>query len=220
MEIQTVNNHLNNALISPLSATNSQTLNNKTSSTPSPSAATAPLTHLQQATIQFNNSLSTPNQQQISRSNSPASSNSEIEKELQDLDLNSSMNSGSISLGAELNCKSNGSLSGASSASTQGLATSTNACAGPGEGLKENNDSTNLTNGSQSSNGLNTNAVVNTAVIAANIKKRISSSRTPTRKARRIKFYRNGDRFYPGITIPVSNERYRYSNLFTKKKKK
>lgn len=40
-------------------------------------------------------------------------------------------------------------------------------------------------------------------------KKRISSSRTPTRKARRVKFYRNGDRFYPGITIPVSNERYR-----------
>ncbi|XP_041563741.1 serine/threonine-protein kinase GA29083 [Drosophila elegans] len=43
----------------------------------------------------------------------------------------------------------------------------------------------------------------------AQIKKRISSSRTPTRKAHRIKFYRNGDRFYPGITIPVSNERYR-----------
>lgn len=40
-------------------------------------------------------------------------------------------------------------------------------------------------------------------------KRRISSSRTPTRKAKRIRFYRNGDRFYPGITIPVSNERYR-----------
>ncbi|XP_070069248.1 serine/threonine-protein kinase GG21441 isoform X2 [Drosophila takahashii] len=44
---------------------------------------------------------------------------------------------------------------------------------------------------------------------AVQTKKRIASSRTPTRKARRIKFYRNGDRFYPGITIPVSNERYR-----------
>lgn len=46
------------------------------------------------------------------------------------------------------------------------------------------------------------------------LKKRISSSRTPTRKAKRIKFYRNGDRFYPGITIPVSNEKYRsYDSL-------
>lgn len=46
------------------------------------------------------------------------------------------------------------------------------------------------------------------------LKKRISSSRTPTRKAKRVKFYRNGDRFYPGITIPVSNEKYRsYDSL-------
>lgn len=46
------------------------------------------------------------------------------------------------------------------------------------------------------------------------LKKRISSSRTPTRKAKRIKFYKNGDRFYPGITIPVSNEKYRsYDSL-------
>lgn len=42
------------------------------------------------------------------------------------------------------------------------------------------------------------------------LKKRISSSRTPTRKAKRVRFYRNGDRFYGGIVIPVSNERYRY----------
>ena len=41
------------------------------------------------------------------------------------------------------------------------------------------------------------------------IKKRISSSRTPTIKARRVRFYRNGDRFYAGIVIAVSNERYR-----------
>lgn len=40
-------------------------------------------------------------------------------------------------------------------------------------------------------------------------KKRISSSRTPTRKAKRVRFYRNGDRFYSGIVIAVSNERYR-----------
>lgn len=39
---------------------------------------------------------------------------------------------------------------------------------------------------------------------------RLSSSRTSTHKARRIRFYRNGDRFYSGIVIPVSNERYRY----------
>lgn len=46
------------------------------------------------------------------------------------------------------------------------------------------------------------------------LKKRISSSRTPTRKAKRIKFYRNGDKFYSGITIPVSNEKYRsYDSL-------
>ncbi|KAG4066406.1 hypothetical protein HA402_007042 [Bradysia odoriphaga] len=41
------------------------------------------------------------------------------------------------------------------------------------------------------------------------IKKRVSSSRTPTRKAKRVRFYRNGDRFYSGIVIAVSNERYR-----------
>lgn len=41
-------------------------------------------------------------------------------------------------------------------------------------------------------------------------KKRISSSRTPTRKAKRVRFYRNGDRFYSGIVIAVSNERYRW----------
>lgn len=41
------------------------------------------------------------------------------------------------------------------------------------------------------------------------IKKRVSSSRTPTRKAKRVRFYRNGDKFYSGIVIAVSNERYR-----------
>ncbi|KAM7350945.1 serine/threonine-protein kinase GL21140 isoform 1-T2 [Cochliomyia hominivorax] len=222
MEVQTVNNHLNNALISPLTAnTNSQTLNNKTSPTttatsttsspPSQQALTS--THMptqqqqQQATIQLNDThIITQLQQQLSRSNSPASSNSEIEKELHDLDLNSSMNSGSISLGAELNCKSNGSLSGASSTSTQGLA---------GAGSKESNSSNNLNGLQTSANGINNANALANAGATANVKKRISSSRTPTRKARRIKFYRNGDRFYPGITIPVSNERYRsFESLF------
>lgn len=45
---------------------------------------------------------------------------------------------------------------------------------------------------------------------ANTIKKRISSSRTPTRKAKRVRFYRNGDKFYSGIVIPVSIERYRF----------
>ncbi|XP_018795202.1 PREDICTED: serine/threonine-protein kinase GL21140 isoform X4 [Bactrocera latifrons] len=153
MEVQTVNNHLNNSLISPPALSQSQQ-------------------------AQLNNSIIT-----LSRSNSPASSNSEIEKELQDLDLNSSLNSGSVSLGADLNCKSNGSLSGASTTS--------------------------------STTGLTTSVTTAAAAAVSQVKKRISSSRTPTRKARRIKFYRNGDRFYPGITIPVSNERYRsFESLF------
>lgn len=42
-----------------------------------------------------------------------------------------------------------------------------------------------------------------------NTKKRMSSSRTSTSRARRIRFYRNGDKFYGGIVIAVSNERYR-----------
>ncbi|XP_017086161.2 serine/threonine-protein kinase GG21441 [Drosophila eugracilis] len=85
---------------------------------------------------------------------------------------------------------SDGSLSGASS--------TTSATLGPKiieNGVTIDSDST--------TEGL---TIVSAAV---HIKKRISSNRTPTRKALRIKFYRNGDRFYPGITIPVSNERYR-----------
>ncbi|XP_075149426.1 serine/threonine-protein kinase GA29083 isoform X2 [Haematobia irritans] len=230
MEVQTVNNHLNNALMSPLSATNPQALTTSntsasSSSSPPPPAQTTSSTvtaamHLQKAAIHMNDSLT-----QLSRSNSPASSNSEIEKELQDLDLNSSMNSGSISLGAELNCKSNGSLSGASSSSTQGLMGTgnggvDNGIGGGGEGGGGGADTAPLslktTNGSGGGgSGTTTTTLAAAAVTAANIKKRISSSRTPTRKARRIKFYRNGDRFYPGITIPVSNERYRsFESLF------
>lgn len=51
---------------------------------------------------------------------------------------------------------------------------------------------------------------------ATTIKKRISSSRTPTRKAKRVRFYRNGDKFYSGIVIPVSIERYRFVFFFFK----
>lgn len=31
----------------------------------------------------------------------------------------------------------------------------------------------------------------------------------PARKAKRIRFYRNGDKFYSGVIIPVLPERYR-----------
>ncbi|XP_053675535.1 serine/threonine-protein kinase GL21140 [Anopheles nili] len=47
------------------------------------------------------------------------------------------------------------------------------------------------------------------------LKKRISSSRTPAKKAKRIRFFRNGDKFYVGSTIPVSVERYRSFDSLT-----
>lgn len=40
-------------------------------------------------------------------------------------------------------------------------------------------------------------------------KLRMSSGRQQTKKAKRVRFFRNGDKFYPGLVIPVSNERYR-----------
>lgn len=40
-------------------------------------------------------------------------------------------------------------------------------------------------------------------------KQRLSSGRQQTKKAKRVRFFRNGDKFYPGLVIPVSNERYR-----------
>lgn len=89
-----------------------------------------------------------------SQSNSTTSSNSELDKDLVELDLNGSTTNGDEENGGT---SSNGSLI---------LSTST-------------------------------------------LKKRISSSRTPTRKAKRVRFFRNGDRFYGGIVIPVSTERYR-----------
>lgn len=97
----------------------------------------------------------------VSQSNSSSGSNSDLDKDIAELDLN-----GSCAISEEQN------------------------------GDEEN--------GGTSSNG---------SLILINknntLKKRISSSRTPTRKAKRVRFYRNGDRFYGGIVIPVSNERYR-----------
>ncbi|XP_068140438.1 serine/threonine-protein kinase GA29083 isoform X1 [Drosophila tropicalis] len=121
---------------------------------------------------------------------SPASSNSELDNELRD--LNGSL-TGSGSVG-----KSNGSLSGASSTTSAAphVSATTNTLGGA------------TTNGS-SNGGVTGNSLSTVVSATAQLKKRITSSRTPTRKAHRIKFYRNGDRFYPGITIPVSNERYR-----------
>lgn len=98
----------------------------------------------------------------VSQSNSSTSSNSELDKDIAELDLNGSTPNGE-----------------------------------PVEGDEEN--------GGTSSNG---------SVIIINknstLKKRVSSSRTPTRKAKRVRFFRNGDKFYGGVVIPVSNERYRY----------
>jgi hypothetical protein len=44
------------------------------------------------------------------------------------------------------------------------------------------------------------------------LKKRISSSKTPNRtttKARRVRFFRNGDKFWAGYLVAVSQERYK-----------
>lgn len=105
----------------------------------------------------------------LSQNNSPASSSSELDKDLQDLEINTIEQESSNNL----NTKLNGSVSMSSSASST------------------------------------TPATVTTLAQKTTNKNRISSSRTPTRKARRIKFYRNGDKFFSGITIPVSTDRYR-----------
>ncbi|KAH8354603.1 serine/threonine-protein kinase GA29083 isoform X2 [Drosophila kikkawai] len=127
---------------------------------------------------------------------SPASCNSRLEMEFSEL---ANYNSGSLTASGSVG-KSNGSLSAASSTSTSAARLSTNVIEG---------DGTNGTASATSSLG------VSSVSASSHIKKRISSNRTPTRKAHRIKFYRNGDRFYPGITIPVSNERYRsFESLF------
>ncbi|XP_062142609.1 LOW QUALITY PROTEIN: serine/threonine-protein kinase GA29083 [Drosophila sulfurigaster albostrigata] len=187
MEVQTVSSlHSTAALLSSLqqAATSSPSPNG---GTPKKTAANAGAASAKQSSTEaaILEQLNKQHQQQHQHSrdcDSPASSNSELEKEFNELrDLNGSL-TGSGSVG-----KSNGSLSGASS---------TNSAAAPGA----NSSCGQPLNGSPQPSG---------AAGAAQFKKRISSSRAPTRKAHRIKFYRNGDRFYPGITIPVSNERYR-----------
>lgn len=62
------------------------------------------------------------------------------------------------------------------------------------------------TNGSE--NGHNSTEKLNT------LKKRVSSSKTPNRtremtKAKRVRFFRNGDKFWSGILVAISNERYK-----------
>lgn len=94
-----------------------------------------------------------------SQSNSTTSSNSDIDKDIAELDIN--------------NCEN-------------------------GNGQEDGNES----GGSMT--------IINKNLNTNTLKKRMSSSRTPTRKAKRVRFYRNGDRFYGGIVIPVSNERYRF----------
>ncbi|XP_026838667.1 serine/threonine-protein kinase GG21441 isoform X2 [Drosophila erecta] len=117
---------------------------------------------------------------------SPVSSTSELEKEFDDLrNLHTSSLTNSVVLG-----KSIGSLNGDYSVTSASSRTKT----------LENVVTIDSASGS---------TCLAIASPVDHIKKRIPNSRTPTRKALRIKFYRNGDRFYPGITIPVSNERYR-----------
>ncbi|KAG5681214.1 hypothetical protein PVAND_010668 [Polypedilum vanderplanki] len=73
--------------------------------------------------------------------------------------------------------------------------------------LDINNDKSSDINGS--SNGVennHSNEKLNT------LKKRISSSKTPNRtttKARRVRFFRNGDKFWTGYLVAVSQERYK-----------
>lgn len=65
-------------------------------------------------------------------------------------------------------------------------------------------------------NGLNGNANIenNSNEKLNTLKKRISSSKTPNRtrettKAKRVRFFRNGDKFWTGYLVAVSNERYK-----------
>lgn len=73
-----------------------------------------------------------------------------------------------------------------------------------------NNDDKSLTveimNGGSNGNSSNEKLNSNT------LKKRISSAKTPNRtttKARRVRFFRNGDKFWTGYLVAVSQERYK-----------
>lgn len=69
---------------------------------------------------------------------------------------------------------------------------------------------------SDTKNGLNGNAIINnlSSEKLNTLKKRISSCKTPNRtrettKAKRVRFFRNGDKFWTGYLVAVSNERYK-----------
>lgn len=69
---------------------------------------------------------------------------------------------------------------------------------------------------SDKKNGLNGSANINnlSSEKLNTLKKRISSSKTPNRtrettKAKRVRFFRNGDKFWTGYLVAVSNERYK-----------
>ncbi|KMY87163.1 serine/threonine-protein kinase GD17699 [Drosophila simulans] len=174
--------HCNDAVLSSLQASPSAT---HPQSVPSKANAVTEASIIEKTNLQHNVQEDNSYNRDC---DSPVSSSSEPEKELDDLRyLHSSSLTNSVVVG-----KSTGSLNGAYSITSVTSKTKT---------LEPNSAS-----GS---------ACLTIAPTADHIKKRIPSSRTPTRKALRIKFYRNGDRFYPGITIPVSNERYRsFERLF------
>lgn len=63
-------------------------------------------------------------------------------------------------------------------------------------------------------NGLNGSANNHSNEKLNTLKKRVSSSKTPNRtrettKAKRVRFFRNGDKFWTGYLVAVSNERYK-----------
>lgn len=64
-------------------------------------------------------------------------------------------------------------------------------------------------------NGINGSSNDNSSSEKLNtLKKRVSSSKTPNRtrettKAKRVRFFRNGDKFWTGYLVAVSNERYK-----------
>lgn len=69
---------------------------------------------------------------------------------------------------------------------------------------------------SDKKNGLNGSANINnlSSEKLNTLKKRISSCKTPNRtrettKAKRVRFFRNGDKFWTGYLVAVSNERYK-----------
>ncbi|KAH8272160.1 hypothetical protein KR018_004494 [Drosophila ironensis] len=154
----------------------------QTSKTTASPRSTTPTTSVTKNSVPENEFFQQLDQEDSNQDcNSSSSFNNELEKDWNELiNLN-----GALTVSGSLG-KSNGSLSATSSTTSAIHNTST------------------TENGSASTMG-------SLGVVSAttHIKKRISSSRTPTRRAHRIKFYRNGDRFYPGIIIPVSSERYR-----------